>query len=64
MKAQTGDRLIMKGTHVGDRQRVGVVIEIRGENGTPPYLVRWQDNGHETLCFPGADARIEAVGQS
>jgi uncharacterized protein DUF1918 len=59
MKAQTGDRLILAGPHVGDHQRVGVVIEVHGANGTPPYLVRWLDNGHESLCFPGPDARVE-----
>ena len=64
MKAQTGDRLLLAGTHVGDRQRVGVVIEVRGADGAPPYLVRWLDNGHETLCFPGPDGRIDAARMS
>jgi len=60
MKAHTGDRLILAGTHVGDPQRVGLVVEVHGDNGAPPYLVRWEDSAHETLCFPGPDARIEA----
>jgi hypothetical protein len=63
MKAQTGDRLILAGTHVGDPQRAGVVLEVHGRDGAPPFLVRWEDNGRESLCFPGPDARIQpAVG--
>lgn len=61
MKAQIGDRLILAGTHVGDPQRVGVVVEVHGHDGEPPYLVTWEDDGHQTLCFPGPDARIQAV---
>lgn len=25
----------------------------------PPYQVRWGDNGHESLFFPGPDATVE-----
>jgi len=28
-------------------------------DGGPPYLVRWNDSGHETLYFPGNDATVE-----
>ncbi len=59
MKAQIGDRLILAGTHVGDPQRSGVVVEVHGPLGEPPYLVRWEDTGNVTLCFPGLDARVE-----
>lgn len=59
MKARLGDRLILEGTHVGDRRRVGVIIELRHPDGTPPYVVRWLDDDHEGLVFPGSDARIE-----
>jgi hypothetical protein len=62
MKANIGDRLIMEGTHVGDRRRIGVIIETRHDDGTPPYTVRWLDSGHEALVFPGPDARIEPGG--
>lgn len=59
MKANVGDRLVLEGTHVGDRRRIGVVVGVRHEDGTPPYEVRWLDDGHEALVFPGSDARIE-----
>ncbi len=63
MKAQPGDRLILAGTHVGDHQRVGIVIEVHGTDGGPPYLVRWLDDDHESLCFPG-DARVEPAAHT
>jgi uncharacterized protein DUF1918 len=61
MKAQVGDRLILPGAHVGDPQRVGLVIKVHGPGGAPPYLVRWEGSGHETLCFPGPDAHVDAA---
>ena len=59
MKAKVGERLVLEGTHVGDRRRSGVVIGLRHEDGSPPYVVRWLDDGHEGLVFPGPDAHIE-----
>jgi hypothetical protein len=59
MKAKVGDRLVVEGQHVGDSRRVGVIIALRHGDGTPPYEVRWLDSGHETLVFPGPEARIE-----
>ncbi|MGC5020942.1 DUF1918 domain-containing protein [Micromonospora sp. DT47] len=60
MKANVGDRLIVEGTRVGQTRRVGEIIAIRHEDGTPPYVVRWLD-GHEGLFFPGSDSRVEAA---
>jgi hypothetical protein len=34
------------------------VEEVRGDDGDPPYLVRWDDTGRTTLLFPGSDCRI------
>jgi len=60
MKAHRGDRLVLEGTHVDDPRRIGIITGIQHPDGTPPYLVRWLD-GHETLVFPGPDARIEVA---
>lgn len=60
MKAQVGDRLIVKGVHLGDPERNGVITEVHGENGAPPYLVRWGD-GRETSFFPSSDAMVEHI---
>jgi hypothetical protein len=59
VKANIGDRLVLNGTHVGDRRRVGVVTAVRNADHSPPYLVKWQGDDHETLLYPGPDARIE-----
>jgi uncharacterized protein DUF1918 len=50
MHAETRDELVVRG-HVGDEAREGVIIEIHGEKGTPPYLIQWQD-GHESVFVP------------
>ena len=64
MKAQVGDRLVLEGTHVGDHRRVGVVMGVEHTDGTPPYTVRWLDDDHESLVFPGPDARVEPPSAS
>ena len=58
MHAQVGDRIVVQAMHVGDLVRDAEILEVRGPNGTPPYLVRWSDDGHVGLYFPGPDARI------
>jgi hypothetical protein len=59
MDAKVGDRLVIKGHHVGEPDRDAEILEVRGANGGPPFLVRWDDDGHEGLFFPGADAMVE-----
>jgi len=59
MRAQKGDRLVIRGHHVGDVDRDGEILEVQGEDGGPPYLVRWSDEEHAGLIFPGNDAVIE-----
>ena len=60
MKAQVGDQLIVKGIHLGDPERKGVITEVHGAGGAPPYLVRWSD-GRETSFFPSSDAVVEHI---
>jgi hypothetical protein len=62
MQATVGDRLHVHGRHVGEKDRLGEIIEVRGENGAPPYVVRFPD-GHENLLYPGPDCVIERVQQ-
>ncbi len=58
MQAQVGDGLIVKGRRQGDEDRQGEIIEVHGENGSPPYLVRWRD-GRESVFFPSSDTLVE-----
>lgn len=62
MYGRTGDRLHVHGNVVGQPDRQGEIIEVRGQNGGPPYLVRF-DDGHEALVYPGPDAVIEPAGR-
>ena len=57
MKARVGDRLVVESNTVGSSRREGEILEVRGTDGGPPYLVRWSD-GHEGLSFPGPDAHV------
>jgi Domain of unknown function (DUF1918) len=61
MIAHVGDRIILEGTHLGDARRVGVVLAVARADGTPPYQVRWLDDGRTTLIFPGAEAHVEVA---
>ncbi|WP_456845000.1 DUF1918 domain-containing protein [Cellulomonas sp. P5_C6] len=60
MKASVGDRLVVTGGHLGEPVRDAEVLEVRGREGAPPYLVRWSDSGRTGLFFPGPDAVIGA----
>jgi hypothetical protein len=58
MQASPGAQILVPGHHVGDPDRHGEVVEVRGEAGQPPYVVRWSD-GHEALFIPSSDAIVE-----
>lgn len=63
MKVSVGDRLVVRGHRVGEPERDAQVLEVRGEDGGPPYLVRWSEDGHESLMFPGSDAYVQHFEQ-
>ena len=58
MEATVGDRLHVHGRVVGATDALAEIVEVRGEGGRPPYLVRYPD-GHEALVYPGPDATVE-----
>ncbi|MBA8951824.1 DUF1918 domain-containing protein [Actinomadura namibiensis] len=58
MNASVGDRLHVHGNTVGQPDRAGEIIEVRGPEGGPPFVVRF-DDGHTGLVFPGPDAVVE-----
>ena len=61
MRAEVGDQIVIHSTHVDEPVRAGEVLEVRGTDGSPPYRVRWSDNGHEALFFPGPDATVRHI---
>jgi hypothetical protein len=58
MEALIGDKICIHGNVVGHADRYGEIVEVHGDGGEPPYLVRF-DDGHTGLVFPGPDAVIE-----
>lgn len=58
MHAVVGDKIVVERHHVGEPHREAEVIAVEGEDGGPPYRVRWEDTGHEGLFFPGSDATV------
>ena len=62
MHANVGDHLMVEGHTVGQGRREGEVVEVRGDDGTPPYVVHWTD-GHEGLVYPGPDAHVEPANR-
>jgi hypothetical protein len=59
MEANIGDRIVIKGHHVGEPDRDAEILEVHGEGGAPRFVVRWSDDGHEGLFFPGPDASVQ-----
>ena len=59
MRADVGNKIVVRGRKVGDRSREGVIVAVQGADGGPPYLVEWSDQPDEQhLYFPGSDALI------
>ncbi|MDX6243443.1 MAG: hypothetical protein QOE76_1166 [Frankiales bacterium] len=58
MQASVGEHVIVRGRHQGEPDRDGLILETRGPDGTPPFVVRWSSDGHEALFFPQSDTII------
>jgi hypothetical protein len=63
LRAAPGDRLVVSGHHQGEHERDGEVLEVHGEGGGPPFLVRWED-GTTTVLYPGSDVAIQHFPKS
>jgi CBS domain-containing protein len=59
--AVPGNRLVIAAHYIGGPERDAEILEVRGEDGGPPFLVRWQDSGRVSLLYPGSDARVEST---
>ncbi|HEV3381010.1 MAG TPA: DUF1918 domain-containing protein [Trebonia sp.] len=62
MEATIGDHICIRGNSVGHPDKHGEIVEVHGDRGEPPYLVRFED-GRTLLLFPGPDAVIEHIPQ-
>jgi len=59
LRATPGDRLVIRGHHLGEPERDAQILEVLGEDGAPPWVVRWQDDGHVSHYYPSLDAYVE-----
>lgn len=63
MKAHVGDYLVVKGTTTDHHDQHAEIIEVRAEDGSPPYVVRWLVTGHEATVYPGSDAVVVSAAE-
>jgi hypothetical protein len=59
LRASPGDRLVIRAHHLGEPDRDAEILEVLGEDGTPPFRLRWEEDGREALLFPRTDAQVE-----
>ena len=64
MEVKAGDHLLVRGNKVTQPDRNAEVLKVLGANGGPPYQVRWSEDGHEGLFFPGPDTSIAKATKS
>ena len=58
MRAKVGDLLVVPGLD----SRTGLIIRVLGQDGAPPYVIKWQSDGHIAMVTPGPYARIVPPG--
>lgn len=58
MRASVGDRVVIASHRVDGPVRDGEIMAV-GDDGAPPYRVRWSDNGRVSVYFPGPDAHVQ-----
>ncbi len=63
MKANVGDWLVLKGTTTELADQRGLITEVRGADGAPPYVVHWLASNHEATVFPGSDAIVVSAAE-
>src|SRR4051812_48675745 len=57
VQANVGDQLVIESNRVDAPRKIGEILEVQGDDGAPPYVVRWAD-GHQGVMYPGADAHV------
>jgi uncharacterized protein DUF1918 len=54
--------------HVGDQlvvgaDRIGIVVGVPAADGSPPYIIKWQKDGHIAMVLPDQYSRIVPAGK-
>jgi len=60
MRANVGDWLVVPGPEI----RKGLVLRVLGRDGSPPYVIKWQSDGHIAMVTPGEYSRIVPAGRN
>ena len=58
MRAHQGDWLVVETAALDRRSLRGRIEEVTGPDGEPPFRVRWTEDDHVSIVFPGPDARV------
>jgi uncharacterized protein DUF1918 len=57
MRAHVGDQLVV------GVDRIGVVVGVPAEDGSPPYIIKWLNDGHIAMVLPDQYSRIVPAGE-
>lgn len=60
-QARVGDRLALPPRVAGGAVRTAIVVEVMGDDGSPPFLLRW-DDGSQTIVYPSTAAYMMRPG--
>lgn len=52
MRARVGDRLVVSA------DRIGIVVGVPADDGSPPYIIKWLKDGHIAMVMPDQYSRI------
>ena len=63
MPAQVGDWLIAQSRTDRTHARRAEILAVHA-GGEPPFTVRWIDDGHQAIVFPGPDAKVITAEES
>lgn len=61
--ARAGDWIEVHGHVQGQPPRHAMVLEVLGSPGNEHYRVRWADDEHESIFYPGSDATVRPKGE-
>ena len=53
MRANIGDVLVV----AGSESRSGLIIGVVGQDGAPPYVIKWLSGGHIAMVTPESSHR-------
>ncbi len=58
MRAVVGAQIVVRHNHADQPEDRAVILEVRGPDGEPSYLVQWRGPRHPSFYLPGPDAHV------